>query len=192
MIEPIQIQSITKLYGITGDAASRGLTVRRCTEGAPEQRLRMTYHAPSRWFFSRTYFISTAVLTFTQQWPFALHWPKSSKVLMFRCPKMGLWSPDSKNGDHFFTPTSPKNGGIDICFMCLQILDENFEKLHFFICGYLPWYQGTFSFLAVMLEKRPKKSQKLAKSQNWLKTHSKVINAQNKRLFYHFWGMLGL
>ena len=41
-----------------------------------------------------------------------------------------------------------------------------------------------------MLEKRPKKSQKLAKSQNWLKTHSKVINAQNKCLFHHFGGML--
>ena len=31
----------------TGDTATRGLTVRRCTHGAPEQRLRMTYHAPS-------------------------------------------------------------------------------------------------------------------------------------------------
>ena len=30
----------------------------------------------------------------------------------------------------------------------------------------------------------------LAKSQNWLKTHSKVINAQNKCLFHHFGGML--
>ena len=40
------------------------------------------------------------------------------------------------------------------------------------------------------LGKRPKKSPKLAKSQNWLKTHPKVINAQNKCLFHHFGGML--
>ena len=32
---------------------------------------------------------------------------KSSKEPMFRCPKVELCSAKSKNGDHFFTPTSP-------------------------------------------------------------------------------------
>ena len=31
------------------------------------------------------------------------------KVPIFRCPKMGLWVPESKNWDHFFTATSPQN-----------------------------------------------------------------------------------
>ena len=43
---------------------------------------------------------------------------------IFRCPKMGLRAAESKNGDHFFTPTSPQNGGFDTCFMCLPLLDE--------------------------------------------------------------------
>ena len=54
---------------------------------------------------------------------------------IFRCPKMGLWAAESKNGDHFFTPTSPQNGGIDICFMRLPLLGEllaNFDKSPFF------------------------------------------------------------
>ena len=37
---------------------------------------------------------------------------------IFRCPKMGLRAPKSKNGDHFFTRTPPQNGGLGICFMC--------------------------------------------------------------------------
>ena len=41
-----------------------------------------------------------------------------------RCPKMGLLAPKSKNGDYFFTPISPQNGGQGICFMCLPLLDE--------------------------------------------------------------------
>ena len=60
---------------------------------------------------------------------------KMPKVPIFRCPKMGLRAPESKNGDHFFTPTSPQNGGIDICFMRLPLLGEllaNFEKSPFF------------------------------------------------------------
>ena len=44
--------------------------------------------------------------------------PKSSKVPIFRCPKVELRSLKSKNGgDHFFTPTSPQNGGIYIYFV---------------------------------------------------------------------------
>ena len=34
----------------SGDTVARGLSARRCTQGAPEQRLRMTYHAPSTWY----------------------------------------------------------------------------------------------------------------------------------------------
>merc|ERR1712079_341242 len=37
----------TELCLDTGDTAARGLSARRCTQGASEQRLRMTYHAPS-------------------------------------------------------------------------------------------------------------------------------------------------
>ena len=64
-------------------------------------------------------------------------WALLPKVPIFRCPKMGLRAPVSKNGDHFFTPTSPQNGGIDICFMRLPLLEEKsakFEKVHL-ICG---------------------------------------------------------
>ena len=34
--------------------------------------------------------------------------------LVFRCPKMKLQAPESKNGDHFFTTTSPQNDGSSI------------------------------------------------------------------------------
>ena len=49
-----------------------------------------------------------------------------------------------------------------------------------------------FSFWSVLKEKQQqqKGKEKLAKFHNWLKTHSKVVNAQNKRQFYQFWGML--
>ena len=40
--------------------------------------------------------------------------------------------------------------------------------------------------------KRLKNDQKCAIFQNWLKTHSKVLNAQNKRVLHHFGGMLAL
>ena len=51
-------------------------------------------------------------------------WALFPKVPAFRCPKMGLWVSESKNGGHFLTPTSPQNGDIDICFMRLPLLDE--------------------------------------------------------------------
>ena len=47
---------------------------------------------------------------------------------------MGLQAPESKNGDHFFTPTSPQNGDENICFMRLPLLEDKsakFEKVHF-------------------------------------------------------------
>ena len=40
--------------------------------------------------------------------------------------------------------------------------------------------------------KRLKNDQKCAIFQNWLKTHPKVLNAQNKRVLHHFGGMLAL
>ena len=49
---------------------------------------------------------------------------KMPKVPILRCPKMGLRAPKSKNGDHFFTPTFPQNGGIGFCFMRLPLLEE--------------------------------------------------------------------
>ena len=37
--------------------------------------------------------------------------PKRGIFGIFRCPKMGLWVPEFKIWDHFFTPTSHQNGG---------------------------------------------------------------------------------
>ena len=54
---------------------------------------------------------------------------------LFQVPKMGLLAPKSKNEDHFFTQTSPKNGGLHICFVRLSLLGgfyANFEKNGFF------------------------------------------------------------
>ena len=44
------------------------------------------------------------------------------KSARFQVLKMGLWMPKNENGDHFFTPTSPQNGGIDICVVLLSLL----------------------------------------------------------------------
>merc|ERR1712055_614885 len=53
---------------------------------------------------------------------------------IFRCPKMGLRAPESKNGDHFFTRTPPQNGGLGICFMCLprKVIFGNFIDFEYF------------------------------------------------------------
>ena len=40
--------------------------------------------------------------------------------------------------------------------------------------------------------KRLKNDKKCAIFQNWLKTHPKVLNAQNERILHHFGGMLAL
>ena len=50
-------------------------------------------------------------------------WALLPKVPIFRCPKMGFGVPESKNWDHFFTPTSPQNGGVGVCFIHLPLLD---------------------------------------------------------------------
>ena len=57
--------------------------------------------------------------------------PKSLKMAIFGCKKMGLWMPKSKNGDHFLSPTIPKNGGTDSCFTWISFWGEfwaNFEN----------------------------------------------------------------
>ena len=53
---------------------------------------------------------------------------------IFRCPKMGLRAPESKNGDHFFTRTPPQNGGLGICFMCLprKVIFGHFIDFEYF------------------------------------------------------------
>ena len=43
---------------------------------------------------------------------------------MFSCPKMGHRAPQLKKLDNFFTPTSPQNDGLDICFMRLPIFSQ--------------------------------------------------------------------
>ena len=59
---------------------------------------------------------------------------KMPKVPIFRCPKMGLRAPESKNGDHFFTRTPPQNGGLGICFMCLprKVIFGHFIDFEYF------------------------------------------------------------
>ena len=42
--------------------------------------------------------------------------PKLLKMAVFGCKKMGLGMPESKNGNHFLSPTIPKHGGRDTCF----------------------------------------------------------------------------
>ena len=46
------------------------------------------------------------------------------KIAQFGYQKMVLWLAETENGDHFFMPTSPQNGGLDICFMRFPILVE--------------------------------------------------------------------
>ena len=53
------------------------------------------------------------------------------QMAVFGCKKMGLGMPKSKNGDHFLSPTIPKNGGIDFCFTRISFSGEfwaNFEN----------------------------------------------------------------
>ena len=62
--------------------------------------------------------------------PIFLH-PKTAIFSDFGCKKMGLGMPKSKNGDHFLSPTIPKNGGIDSCFTRISFSGEfwaNFEN----------------------------------------------------------------
>ena len=62
--------------------------------------------------------------------PIFLH-PKTAIFSDFGCKKMGLGMPKSKNGDHFLSPTVPKNGGIDSCFTRISFSGEfwaNFEN----------------------------------------------------------------
>ena len=42
--------------------------------------------------------------------------PKLLKITVFRCKRMGLRMPKSKNGDHFLSPAIPKNGVTDFSF----------------------------------------------------------------------------
>ena len=76
------------------------------------------------------FFVSASEVPLFGTWKRAL----LAKVPIFKCQKMGLLAPESKNGDHFFTQTSPKNGGLHICFVRLSLLGgfwANFEKLIF-------------------------------------------------------------
>ena len=57
--------------------------------------------------------------------------PEKAIFSDFGCKKMGLRMPKSKNGDHFLSPTIPKNGGIDSCFTRISFSGEfwaNFEN----------------------------------------------------------------
>ena len=55
--------------------------------------------------------------------------PENAKSAHFQGPKMGLEAHKSKNGDHFFTPPSPQNGGLGMCVMCLPLLMRN-NQIH--------------------------------------------------------------
>ena len=40
----------------------------------------------------------------------------------FRVQKMGLWTSESKNGDHFYWQNYPQNGVLDTCFQTLLFI----------------------------------------------------------------------
>ena len=68
--------------------------------------------------------------------------PKSLKLAVFGCQKMGLWTPKSENGHRFLSPSIPKNDGIDTCFTWTSFSGEfwaNFENRVFrLIFGQFP------------------------------------------------------
>ena len=55
----------------------------------------------------------------------------------FQVPKMGLPAPESKNEDHFFTPTSPKTDVLDICFTCCHFWMRNKHILNVILASFL-------------------------------------------------------
>ena len=55
--------------------------------------------------------------------PIFLH-PKSLKLAVFGCWKIGLRTPKFENGHHFLTPTIPKNGGMDTYFTWVSFSGE--------------------------------------------------------------------
>ena len=71
------------------------------------------------WKSGLRFWIRALEVPFLGTWKWAL----LAKVPIFRCPKIGLRVPESKNWDHFFTPTSPQNGGVGVCFIHLPLLD---------------------------------------------------------------------
>ena len=54
---------------------------------------------------------------------------------IFKCPQMGLRVPETKPRNNFFMPTSPQNGGWDICVACLPlfgwVLSQFWNLAHF-------------------------------------------------------------
>ena len=44
---------------------------------------------------------------------------------------MGFRVPESKNRDHFFTPTSLQNGGVGVCFIIYHFWTRNRQILNF-------------------------------------------------------------
>ena len=67
------------------------------------------------------------------------------KVPIFRCPKMGLRTAESKNGDHFFTPTPPKM--VDLTFVsCVYHFWMKNNQILNFAYFYLifPWARAIF------------------------------------------------
>ena len=63
------------------------------------------------------FFVSAPEVPFFGTWKGAL----LPKVPVFKCQKMALRAPESKNGDHFLTPTSPQNGVEHVSFMRLAL-----------------------------------------------------------------------
>ena len=58
------------------------------------------------------------------------------KVLIFICPKMVIWMPESKNEDHYIMPTFAQNYGKEIRFVHLALLKRfwaNFSHLPMYV-----------------------------------------------------------
>ena len=92
-------------------------------------------------------------------------------------------------------PQNLKNWNINPPLMYLDMkfdLKAGLVSSIFFIWALLWLSLGTFSFLSGLQEKRLEKSPQLAKFQNLRKTHSKLVNAQNKHVIHHLEGDVGI
>ena len=86
-----------------------------------------TKHLPWMQFWYNSIFNSIQIPT-REGWPLfklskSCHCQKAESA-HFQVPKNGT----NPKADHFFTPTSPQNGGLDICFMCLELILNNWTS----------------------------------------------------------------
>ena len=57
------------------------------------------------------------------------HWIQTPIFSDLRCTKLGLRTPESKNGHHFSSPANPKIGELDTDFISISLLGEFWATL---------------------------------------------------------------